>query len=204
MDCRRSRTNDPDKWISTCPEGSRSVCEELRDLIFRWEPDLKEYINSNMLCFSRRKRVCGISGFKDHAQITFYRGSELPDASKLFNHGLENASIRSIDLPEGLEGISQPALRRLVNAAVKLDAEPALPKPPSPPREEWPMPDALKDGLKSNPKAAAFFDQLKPTYQREYKVWVGTAKQPDTIARRLDETLRALAAGKKWAQRKEA
>ncbi len=91
-----------------------------------------------------------------------------------------------------------------MNVAAKLDAEPALPKLPSPPREEWPMPEALKEGLKTNMKAAAFFFFFKPTYQREYKVWVGTAKQSDTIARRLQETLRALASGKKWAQRKEA
>lgn len=204
MDCRRSRTTDPEKWIATCPEGSKAVCEELRDLIFRWEPDLKESINSNMLCFSLKKRVCGISGFKDHAQLTFYRGSDLPDPMRLFNHGLENASIHSIDLPHGLEGLNQRALRKLLHAAVLLDAEPSQRKPPAPPREEWPMPEVLAARLKKNKAAATFYDQLKPTYQREYKVWVGTAKQPETIAKRLDETLRALAAGKKWAQRKEA
>lgn len=203
MDCRASRTRKPDEWIATCPEGSRAVCEELRELFFRWQPDLAESINSNMLCFSLKKRVCGLSGFKTHAQITFYRGKELPDPKRLFNHGLGNSSIHSIDLPNGMDSVDVRALRALLQAAVELDAEPALPKPPSPPREEWPMPESLAQGLKLNSAAAAFFDQLKPTYQREYKVWVGMAKQPETIARRLDETLRALAAGKKWAQRKQ-
>lgn len=204
MDCRASRTRKPDEWIATCPKASRDVCEELRQLFFRWQPDLVESINSNMLCFSLKKRVCGLSGFKTHAQITFYRGRELPDPARLFNHGLENNSIHSIDLPNGMDDLNVRALRSLLQAAVQLDAEPVLPKPPSPPREEWPMPEALAQGLKKNKAAAAFFHELKPTYQREYKVWVGTAKQPETIARRLDETLRALAAGKKWAQRKEA
>ncbi len=204
MDCRASRTNDPDRWIATCPEGSKEVCEALRQLIFRWEPDLKESVNSNMLCFSANKRVCGISGLKSHAQLTFYRGSELPDPAKLFNHGLENASIHNIDLPDGLDGLNQRALRTLLHQAVLLDAQPAQPKPPSAPREEWPMPEALAAALQKNKAAAAFFEELKPTYQREYKVWVSTAKQPETIDRRLAETLRALAARKKWAQRKEA
>lgn len=203
MDCRRSRTNDPDEWIATCPDGSRDVCEELRSLFFRWEPDLKETINSNMLCFSQNKRVAGLSGLKERTQITFYRGSELPDPAKLFNHGLENASIHNIDL-KTLKGLDLRALRALLHAAVRLDAQPALPKPPAAPREEWPMPEALAAGLKKNKAAAAFYEQLKPTYQREYKVWVSTAKQPETLSRRLEETLRALAAGKKWAQRKEA
>lgn len=204
MDCRRSRTKDPDEWIATCPEGSREVCAELRELFFRWQPDLRESINSNMLCFSLRKRVCGFSGLKNHAQITFYRGSELPDPARLFNHGLENSSIHSIDLPEGIKGLDRKALRSLLAAAVALDAQPAQGKPPRLPREEWPMPEALEKALKKNRAAAAFFHELKPTYQREYKVWVGMAKQPETIARRLEETLKALASGKKWAQRKEA
>lgn len=203
MDCRPSRTQDPNEWIATCPEGSKTVCEELRDLFFRWEPDLKESINSNMLCFSLHKRVVGLSGLKSHAQITFYRGGDLPDPARLFNHGLENATIRSIDLPEGLKSLNQRALKALLHAAVEVDAQPALPKPPRPPREEWPMPEVLEEALRKNKGAAAFFEQLKPTYQREYKVWVSTAKQPATLAKRLDETIRALASGKKWAQRKE-
>ena len=52
--------------------------------------------------------------------------------------------------------------------------------------------------------AAAFFDSLKPTYQREYIVWNTFTKQPETIAKRLAETMAALSAGKKWVQRREA
>ena len=65
------------------------------------------------------------------------------------------------------------------------------------------MPEALAAALKKNKAAAAGFESLKPTYQREYKVWISTAKQPETIAKRLAETLRALSRGKKWAQRRE-
>jgi uncharacterized protein YdeI (YjbR/CyaY-like superfamily) len=62
----------------------------------------------------------------------------------------------------------------------------------------------LAKALKQDKKAAAFFESLKPTYQREYKVWISTAKQEETLQRRLNETIRALAAGKKWIQRREA
>ena len=43
---------------------------------------------------------------------------------------------------------------------------------------------------------------MSKTCQREYKVWISTAKRPETIQRRLKETLDALAKGRKWAQRK--
>ncbi len=204
MDCRASRTKDPDAWVATCPPLSKPLCEEVREWIFRWEPDLTESINSNMLCFSRRKRVVSLGAFNDHAEICFYRGGELPDPAKLFNHGEGNAGIRGIKFT-ALEDLNRGALKALVHAAVKVDATPALPPPPNVKREPWPMPEVLEQALKkpSSKKAALFFQSLKPTYQREYMVWVGTAKREDTRQTRLEQTLRALGAGKKWAQRRE-
>jgi len=201
MDCRRSRTSDPDEWLETCPEKSRPICEQLREWMFRWQPDLKESINSNMLCYTGRKRVVAIAGFKHHAQVVFFRGTELEDPARLFSDGEGNHNIRNIDFTS-VDGLHAAALKKLVDAAVKLDANPDIPPPPPRKREEWPMPEALGTALEKNKVAAAFFDSLKPTYQREYKVWISTAKQPETIAKRLAETMRALERGKKWAQRK--
>ena len=71
--------------------------------------------------------------------------------------------------------------------------------------ESWSlMPTEKLKALKKNPAATAGFKAMSISCQREYKVWISTAKQDETIQRRLHETLRALAAGKKWAQRKDA
>lgn len=204
MDCSRAQTRDPDRWLDNAPSFSRPLAEQVRSWIQRWEPDLTESIKWNILCFSGRKLVCGLSACKRHLSIAFFRGCDLREMTKLFSPGGENnTNILSIRLTS-LEGFDQRAFRQLLHAAVHLDLQPAMPKPPPLPREEWPMPDALAKGLKRNKAAAAFFAHLRPTYQREYKVWISTAKQPETIKRRLEETLRALAAGKKWAQRKES
>ena len=56
--------------------------------------------------------------------------------------------------------------------------------------------------MPKNRKAAENFRSFSPTCQREYLVWVSTAKLPETRERRLKETLAALAKGNKWAQRK--
>jgi uncharacterized protein YdeI (YjbR/CyaY-like superfamily) len=68
------------------------------------------------------------------------------------------------------------------------------------------MPDYFKRALAAEPNRAAAdnFRSLAPTYQREYIVWLTMAKLPETQARRLKETLAALKARKKWAQRKLA
>ena len=202
MDCSRTPTRDPETWLDLAPEASQAMARQVRAWIQRWEPDLSEAIKWHMLCFTGRKLVCGLSACQKHLGITFFRGTELRDVTKLFTDGESNTSILSIRVTS-LDKLDAQALRRLLHAAVALDADESSKPPPPKKREEWPMPEALAKGLKKDKKAAAFFETLKPTYQREYKVWISTAKQPETIAKRLAETLRALSRGKKWAQRRE-
>jgi hypothetical protein len=204
MDCSRARTKDPAEWAETCPEFSSPMANQLREWILTWEPDLTESIKWNMLCFSGRKLVCGISACKYHLGVTFFRGTELPDPARLFNEGGEsNTNIRSMRLTT-FDGLTRQALRSLLHAAVELDADPTLPPAPKVKRKQWPIPAFFKKALaeKRNRAAAENFRKFAPTYQREYIVWLTMAKQPETRARRLKETLAALAKGRKWAQRK--
>ena len=121
----------------------------------------------------------------------------------LFHRGEGNTNILSFQV-KSLQGFDAQAFRRLLHAAVVLDADGTAKPPPPKQRQEWPMPEALAKALKKNKTAAAGFAAMSVSSQREYKVWISTAKQPETIAKRLDETLRAVLAGRKWAQRKEA
>jgi uncharacterized protein YdeI (YjbR/CyaY-like superfamily) len=204
MDCSRARTKDPGEWLETCPEFSQPLAEQLVEWMLTWEPDLQESIKWNMLCFSGRKVVCSLCACKRHLGIVFPRGTELSDPAKLFTPGsANNTNIRSIRLTT-LDGLNRTALRELLRAAVELDADPTIPPAPKVTRAPMPMADFFKRALagKRNRAAAANFKKFAPTYQREYLVWLTMAKQPETRARRLKETLAALAAGRKWAQRK--
>ena len=203
MDCSRARTHDPERWLEDAPLFSRPLARVVRDWIQRWEPDLRESIKWNMLCFSGRKLVCGLSACQKHLGITFFRGTELDDPRQLLTPNETSTNILSIRV-RSLERFEAQALRQLLHAAVHLDAMPRMPPPPQVKREEWPMPGSLARALAKNKAAAIFFASLKPTYQREYKVWVGMAKREETIQRRVTETVCALAAGRKWAQRKTA
>lgn len=203
MDVRRAKTTDPDEWLERAPDFSRPGAAQLREWFLTWEPDLSEAVKWNNLCFSGRKLVAGIAACQKHLSIFFFRGIELADPSGLFTASSEgNTSIRSVRLTS-LEKLNPTALRRLLHAAVELDAEPALPRVPKAPREPWPVPKFFADALKANRKAAAFFESLRPTYQREYLVWVSTAKRDETRDRRVAETLAALAKGRKWIDRKK-
>ncbi|WP_395732316.1 YdeI/OmpD-associated family protein [Prosthecobacter sp.] len=203
MDFSRKPTQDPEAWLDFAPEFSQSMARQVRGWIQRWEPDLAESIKWNILCFSGRKNICGLSACKKHLGITFFRGTELREITNLFEGGEANTSIQTIRVTK-MEKLNAKAFQRLLHAAVALDADESAKPPPPKQRAEWPMPPALAKALKQNPAAAAGFKAMSISCQREYKVWISTAKQEETLQRRLVETLRALASGKKWAQRKEA
>lgn len=205
MDCSRARTRNPGEWLETCPDFSQPLAEQVVEWFLTWEPDLAESIKWNMLCFSARKLVCGLSACKQHLGITFFRGTELPDPAKLFRPGGEgNTNILSIRVTT-LDGLNRDALRNLLHAAVALDADPTIPPAPKVKRKPWPVPAFFKQALaaKANRAAAEGFKRLSPTCQREYLVWLSMAKRPETRAHRLAQTLAALRTGRKWAQRKE-
>ena len=59
------------------------------------------------------------------------------------------------------------------------------------------LPAYIAKALKTNAKAWEFFRKLAPTYRRDFVVWIHTAKRPETRERRIRESIRLLAAGKK-------
>lgn len=199
MDVHRPTTRDPDEWLELAPAFSRPLCAQLREWILTWEPDLTEAIKWNALCYSGRKLVCGLDACKGHAGITFFRGAELPDPARLL--GGEGIAIRTLKL-KSLDALNRAALKNLLHAAVRLDDEPALPRPPAAPRAPLPVPNYLDAALKRNRAARAYFEQLSATCRREYIAWLMQAKRPETRAKRLDQTIAALAGGRKWLFRK--
>ena len=204
MDVSPARTKDPSQWLRSCPDFSQPLAEEIVDWFLTWEPDLTESIKWNMLCLTGRKLVCGISACKHHLGIAFFRGTELPDPARLFSDGGgNNTNIRSIRLTS-LEAVDRRALQTLLHAAVELDADVTMPPLPKVKRKPWPVPDFFQQALgkKRNRTAAENFKKLAPSCQREYLVWLSTAKRSETRERRLLETLAALAEGRKWVQRK--
>lgn len=66
------------------------------------------------------------------------------------------------------------------------------------PRPKIPvLPAYIATALKSDPRAWTFFRKLPPRERRNFVVWIHIAKQPETRARRIRESIALLAAGKK-------
>jgi len=67
----------------------------------------------------------------------------------------------------------------------------------APPRAPAKIPLYIQKALKSQPAAWQYFESLAPSHQRHYLLWIDSAKREETKAKRLEEALRMLAAGKK-------
>jgi uncharacterized protein YdeI (YjbR/CyaY-like superfamily) len=59
------------------------------------------------------------------------------------------------------------------------------------------LPGYIAKALKANSRAWKFFQELAPTYRRDFVVWIHIAKRPETRAKRIRESISLLAAGKK-------
>ncbi len=69
-------------------------------------------------------------------------------------------------------------------------------KPDWSPEPDW-IPDELEAALKRNAKARANFDKLPPGYRKQYAIWIGIAKRPETRNKRVAEAIRLLQDGRK-------
>jgi uncharacterized protein YdeI (YjbR/CyaY-like superfamily) len=63
------------------------------------------------------------------------------------------------------------------------------------PQREMAVPHDMQIALHDDPEAAAAFEKLPFSHKREYINWILEARRADTRARRIDEAVRAIAAG---------
>jgi len=69
--------------------------------------------------------------------------------------------------------------------------------PVSKPKLKFEMHPDFAIALSENEDAQQTFNQLAPSYQKQYLAWIEVAKRPETKKRRIAESIRLLSAGKK-------
>jgi uncharacterized protein YdeI (YjbR/CyaY-like superfamily) len=84
-------------------------------------------------------------------------------------------------------GLLAPAGLAAAPTANRYAVHPPIPK----------LPVYVAKAIRTNVKAWQFFQQLAPTYRRDFVVWIHTAKRPETREKRIHESIELLAAGKK-------
>ena len=79
--------------------------------------------------WSRGGIVCTGETYKNAVKMTFAKGAELKDPSRLFNASLDGNVRRAIDIHEG-DTVDEAALKNLIRAAVALNLKGKSPTKP--------------------------------------------------------------------------
>ena len=185
-----------DAYIEKAAPAMQPILRHLRSLIHKADPKIEEEIKWGFPFFVHQGMVCGLSSFKEHCGLGFWRGSEFLKDDPIVQKAEEGAGsfgkIRSLkDLP------SDATLLKYIKTAVALN-ESGVPKPAKPKKAPRPVvvPPALKAALSKNAKAKAFFEDGSPSFKREYCEWISEAKTDETRTRRIETTLQWLSEGK--------
>jgi hypothetical protein len=127
-----SRASKPRKSASKSLAGWRGeTLARMRALILEADPEMTEECKwikptnpVGVPVWSHAGIVCTGETYTTVVKLTFARGANIPDPSRLFNSSLEGNTRRAIDIHEG-EKVDAGAFKALVKAAVAQNGPPA-------------------------------------------------------------------------------
>lgn len=121
----RSRTPPPPDASTDWRDGTLA---ELRSLIQKADPSAVEEVKwrkpsnpDGVPVWSHDGIVCVGNVLKRAVRLTFPKGAQIRDPTKLFNTRLDSRTVRAVDVFEG-ERVNGPALIAIVREAVRLNA----------------------------------------------------------------------------------
>jgi hypothetical protein len=110
-----------DQRIEELGDWRGKTLAKVRAIVHQADPEIvEEWKFMGTPVWSHAGIVCTGETYKNHVKMTFAKGAELKDPSRLFNSSLDGNVRRAIDIHEG-EKIDEAALKDLIRAAVALN-----------------------------------------------------------------------------------
>ena len=110
-----------DERIEELGDWRGKMLARIRAVIKQAEPEVvEEWKWRGVPVWYHNGMICTGESYKDHVKVTFHKGAQLKDPSKLFNTGLEGNVRRAIDFFEGNK-LDEKAFKALVREAVALN-----------------------------------------------------------------------------------
>lgn len=104
-----------DKYIGKLPTWQKTICQELRQLIHKAEPEIVETIKfTDRPYFVLNGNVCAFLAAKTHVNLFIY-DPIAPDPEGIINQGHDNQTARSIQIKETDE-INSRAIINLIRS----------------------------------------------------------------------------------------
>src|SRR5512136_2383827 len=128
-DAARKRAESPsrliDARIKELGDWRGETLSRIRSLIREADPGVvEEWKWRGVPVWSHDGLICTGETYKNVVKLTFFKGAQLKDPSRLFNSSLEGNARRAIDLHEG-EKLDKPAFKALIRNAVALNTSPS-------------------------------------------------------------------------------
>src|SRR5262245_59810715 len=129
-----------DERIKKLGDWRGKTLAKVREIIHEADPEIVEEwkwvkpTNPGTPVFSHGGIVCTGEAYKNAVKLTFAKGAELKDPSRLFNAGLDGNVRRAIDIHEG-DTIDASARKDLIRAAVALNLRGKSKPKPKPTRK---------------------------------------------------------------------
>lgn len=102
-----------DAYIHALPEWQQQICQHVRDLVHRSDPQVVETIKrTNQPYFVLQGNICALLATKDHVNVFLYDGGTAPDPEGIITAGHDNKTARTVGLWEG-DPINDAALTRM-------------------------------------------------------------------------------------------
>lgn len=184
----------PDKvlhYLQSLPEWSQKLCAELRSIILSTDPEIIEEWKWGPH-YSCHGMVCGWGAFQKHVRLTFFNGSGMTDAKKLFNHCVDAEFSRSLKLT-GVRALDAAMLKTYIKESIALNKKGFKRTVTD---KTVVVPQELETALSKNKKAIAFFDNLTYGYKKELVEYFTTARQEKTKTERVAKIVMLCAEGK--------
>jgi len=109
-----------DAWLRSQPKGSRDLCVAARTAIAEALPGAREAIKWGYPTWVGRGNIVAVAPHADHVNLQFYRGTSLPDPSRVLEG--KGKALRHVKL-RFVKDLRTPAVKGLLRAAWRMDQE---------------------------------------------------------------------------------
>ncbi|MGH2567729.1 MAG: YdeI/OmpD-associated family protein [Bacteroidota bacterium] len=189
-----------DAYIAKAQPFAKPILRQLRRLVHRACPEVKETIKWGMPSFEYKGPFCGMASFKQHAVFGFWKHKLIKDPkgylqerSAQGGEAMGNlgriSSIRDLPPDSVILGLLKQA-KKLNDEGVKI----ARPQPKK--KKPLNIPTYVIAALKKNTKALATFEGFSYSNKKDYVEWITEAKTEETRNNRLATAVEWMAQGK--------
>ena len=90
-----------DEYIDALPAWQQEICQQVRDLVHRVDPEVVETIKRQVQpYFVLDGNICALLAAKDHVNVFLYDGTIVPDPEGIITAGHDNKTARMVSIRE--------------------------------------------------------------------------------------------------------